>query len=138
MRPTIQHPKGTKQARASLAGDASCVRRARTFIETTLGEWKFSDQVDTAVLLTSELVTNAVVHARSGIEVHVQYRPEGVLRIEVVDDSFREPFRLNTASPDATAGRGLAILDTLASRWGVETLDTGKAVWFELAEYADC
>jgi hypothetical protein len=72
------------------------------------------------------------VHARSGIEVRVRYGDDGVLRIEVVDDSFREPFRLPNASAEATAGRGLAILDRLATRWGVDTLDTGKAVWFEL------
>ena len=72
------------------------------------------------------------MHARSGIEVHVEYRPDDVLRIEVKDDSFREPFRLRTQPADATAGRGLAILESLATRWGVDTLDGGKAVWFEL------
>ena len=95
-----------------------------------------ADKADVAVLLTSELVTNAVVHARSRIELVVrceQHAPHDVLRVEVVDQSFREPFRLHTQN-EATAGRGLAILDRLATRWGVQTLDTGKSVWFELIQ----
>jgi anti-sigma regulatory factor (Ser/Thr protein kinase) len=121
------------EAMTALAGDASSVQRARAFVKTTLNTWEMPDHAEVAVLLTSELVTNAVVHARSRIELRIRYQPNGVLRIEVVDESFREPFRLS-APTEATAGRGLAILDNLAARWGVQTLDTGKAVWFELVE----
>ncbi|MDQ1396675.1 MAG: hypothetical protein QOG64_1934 [Acidimicrobiaceae bacterium] len=119
-------------ARTGLANDATSARRARAFVASTLEDWGLTRLVDVATLLTSELVTNAVLHARSRIDLRMRQRPGGAVRVEVIDESFREPFRLQ-APAEATAGRGLAILDVLAARWGVDTLDTGKAVWFELA-----
>jgi anti-sigma regulatory factor (Ser/Thr protein kinase) len=84
----------------------------------------------TAELLISELASNAVRHARTPFEVQVWAGPAG-LRAEVVDGSVDLPV-LGDWGADADRGRGLRILDSLASAWGVERRAGAKAVWFEL------
>jgi anti-sigma regulatory factor (Ser/Thr protein kinase) len=86
-----------------------------------------------ARLLTSELATNAVVHGRTEFTVRVALWDERV-RVEVRDSNDRLP-RSGTDLPvDATRGRGLPLVDVIAPVWGVEPLDEGKSVWFELAQ----
>jgi anti-sigma regulatory factor (Ser/Thr protein kinase) len=82
-----------------------------------------------AVLLTSEIVTNAVRYA-GGVVLRLTARPDAI-RVSVHDDSTRMP---QLCSPTAIEerGRGLAIVSALASRWGCEPTASGKAVWFEL------
>lgn len=89
-------------------------------------------QVDDAVLLASELVTNGVLYARSPLVVALRADDEGI-RVEVGDASTALPAR-RRPGPMATSGRGLALLERLASRWGVEILPDGrgKTVWFEV------
>lgn len=88
---------------------------------------------DTAVLLTSEVVTNAVQHGHGRPRLSAVAGPEGV-RVEVGDDSDRSPV-VGAAEEDAPGGRGMAIVDGAADAWGV-TRDpsgrSGKVVWFEL------
>jgi anti-sigma regulatory factor (Ser/Thr protein kinase) len=86
---------------------------------------------ESAVLLTSEAVTNAIVHGRSEVRLVVSVA-DRTIRVEVGDDNSRLPVR---RPPDAGAldGRGLALLEAMATRWGVAALDVGKVVWFELA-----
>jgi len=79
----------------------------------------------------SELATNAVVHAGSDVEVAVRLLPDSV-RIEVVDRAPADILRPSTPPQDSESGRGLMLVETLASAWGVEPLETGKAVWFEV------
>ena len=87
--------------------------------------------VETAELLTSELVTNAVIHAGSPAELSVSVS-DGSVRVEVTDQAADRPV-LRRQSVDATGGRGLVIVDDLADRWGVVQIpDDGKTVWFEL------
>ena len=86
----------------------------------------------TAALLVSELVTNAVLHGRTAATVEV-HRPADVLRVSVRDDSAQLPAAGTSPSPESESGRGLAIVAMLANRWGVETVAGGKAVWFELS-----
>jgi signal transduction histidine kinase len=83
-------------------------------------------------LLVSELVTNAVVYARSRVTVVVESRGE-LLRVGVHDSSPELPVRVE-ADPTAESGRGLNIVDRLALRWGVdvEGRSPGKTVWFEI------
>ncbi len=88
------------------------------------------DVRDTVALLVSEVATNALVHGSGDVEVGVSRRP-GVLRVEVCDDSATLP-QPRAASPDAEGGRGLALVDALASAWGVEPRGRGKVVWFEV------
>jgi anti-sigma regulatory factor (Ser/Thr protein kinase) len=86
------------------------------------------DTSDVLHLLVSELVTNAVVHARTDVRLHLVVTPDEV-RVEVCDQAGLHP-RLRTHSASATTGRGIRLLSTLASAWGVEELDDGgKMVW---------
>lgn len=89
-------------------------------------------QADDTVLIASELVTNVVLYVRSPLVVALRVDDEGI-RVEVGDASTTLPAR-RPASTTATSGRGLAILERLASRWGAEILPDGrgKVVWFEV------
>ena len=84
-----------------------------------------------AVLLVSELVTNAYVHARAAPVLQVD-RAGRVLRVAVEDDDHHLPV-IEQVGEEALGGRGLAILHALASRWGAQPTRSGKTVWFELA-----
>jgi len=88
------------------------------------------DTSDTAALLTSELVTNAVLHGRSEVEMTVSI-PGTRLRVSVADENSRGP-QPQIEDAEALDGRGLQILSLLAAAWGVEPRPLGKAVWFEL------
>ncbi|MFE6178554.1 SpoIIE family protein phosphatase [Streptomyces sp. NPDC056464] len=127
----------TARAAASFDPVGRSVASARSFVRDTLQGWGFADIVDDAVVLTSELVTNAVVHAGTSADVLCLRSEEGV-RIEVAD---RYPEReiplqgspVNMGSPDREGGRGLQLCAALAGRWGVEYTPTHKQVWFQLA-----
>jgi len=113
--------------------DALTPRAARRFVSEALTGWDDGegDLTDTVTLLVSELVTNAVVHAGSDVEVMVRLTPTAA-RIEVTDASTD-----GVAPRDATAeedsGRGLALVGNLARRWGVRPAPGGgKTVWFEI------
>ncbi|CAL9293595.1 MULTISPECIES: SpoIIE family protein phosphatase [Streptomyces] len=126
----------TARAAASFEPVGRSVASARSFVRDTLQGWGFADIVDDAVVLTSELVTNAVVHAGTSADVLCLRSDEGV-RIEVAD---RYPEReiplqgaaVNMGSPDREGGRGLQLCAALAGRWGVEYTPTHKTVWFQL------
>lgn len=105
------------------------VQGARRFVAASLESWGF-DPGD-VTLLTSELATNAVLHARSPFRVTL-IRRGCRLRVEVADDNSRLP-AVALVPPDANSGRGLALVQTLAGAWGVETVETGKTIWFEVA-----
>lgn len=112
-------------------------RAARRFVADTLAAWDGTDEdlTDTVTLLVSELVTNAVGHAGSDVEVRVQLTPSTV-RVEVTDTANATGAALDPrpADAEATSGRGLAIVEGLARRWGVRPAagTGGKTVWFEL------
>jgi anti-sigma regulatory factor (Ser/Thr protein kinase) len=110
---------------------ATSVRAARRAVMERLSSSLDADQLDRAVLCTSEIVTNAIEHGSPPIELRIAHTRDSV-RIEVCDASPDLPRR---ARPRATSirGRGLLIVDKSADRWGVEELDEGKVVWFELA-----
>jgi PAS domain S-box-containing protein len=88
------------------------------------------DLCETAELVISEVVTNALVHAGTEVEVAARVGQDGV-RIEVSDGSTHFPTTKNYANLAAT-GRGLLLLEQVVDRWGVEPHDQGKTVWFEL------
>ena len=105
-------------------------RTARRFVGEALAEWECDDARDVVELLVSELVTNAVMHARSRADVAVVLRRD-VVRIEVGDESAEVPLPRQPA-PDARTGRGLELVGRMASAWGVEERQGGKVVWFEV------
>ncbi|MFJ2239979.1 SpoIIE family protein phosphatase [Streptomyces sp. NPDC087859] len=127
----------TARAAASFEPVGRSVASARSFVRDTLQGWGFADIVDDAVVLTSELVTNAVVHAGTTADVLCLRSDDGV-RIEVAD---RYPERevplqgslATMGSPDREGGRGLQLCAALAGRWGVEYTPTHKQVWFQIA-----
>jgi anti-sigma regulatory factor (Ser/Thr protein kinase)/transcriptional regulator with XRE-family HTH domain len=87
------------------------------------------DAIETAVLLTDELVTNSVVHSHSEwVEVHVTLAKDG-LRIEVSDGGAQA---ILPRTADAEGGWGLTLVAELATRWGVERNPGGKTIWVEL------
>jgi anti-sigma regulatory factor (Ser/Thr protein kinase) len=135
---------------------------ARRFVAERCRSWAVSDLRDSVELLTSELVTNGLLHARTPIEVAVCLSDDA-LRVSVHDHDPRPPMRraeradlladidevltrdLGGAEPDERhailsvgpagsigAGRGLLLVEALADEWGVEQYAGGKAVWFSL------
>jgi anti-sigma regulatory factor (Ser/Thr protein kinase) len=104
---------------------------ARALVQRLVAPHAPHGTVETAVLLTSELATNAVLHAQGEVVVRVQVGPD-LLTVTVTDTSPRTP-ALRTPRLDATGGRGLVLVEALSSRWGSRLVRGGKAVWFELA-----
>src|SRR3954453_2999192 len=110
--------------------DHAAAAKARRFISDTMRSWGYDDSVADAQLLVSELVTNAVLHARSATRVTVE-RNGRTLRVSVFDRNPARP-RLRELGPEAVTGRGLLLVDRIAQRRGVDTNDEGKCVWFEV------
>lgn len=122
-------------ARAKLAPELQSAGRARKFVDETLRRWDCGEQLDVVTLLVSEVVTNAIVHAGTEVEVSVELKEESV-RIEVTDKEAGLPKPRDAAEED-TSGRGLALVDAMASAWGVESRPGGKVVWFEVPRLDD-
>jgi anti-sigma regulatory factor (Ser/Thr protein kinase) len=107
------------------------VPAARHFASDAAVEMGAEDtSVGETELLVSELATNAVVHARTPMRVSVLHHGER-LRVEVRDDDPRPP-QPRQPDPMAPGGRGIMLVDMLATSWGVNGNDRGKTVWFEL------
>ncbi|WNI19829.1 SpoIIE family protein phosphatase [Actinacidiphila sp. ITFR-21] len=126
----------TARAAASFEPVGRSVAVARAFVRDTLHGWGFADVVDDAVVLTSELVTNAVVHAGTAADVTC-LRYETAVRVEVSDhyperEIPMQPRSRQFRDGDSEGGRGLLLCAALASRWGVEYTAAGKDVWFQL------
>lgn len=120
----------TTSASTDLPAHPLSARRARRFVLTALEAFDVRGLDEVAELLTSEVVTNAVVHAHSGVRVSVESVPGGA-RVSVADSNPLVP-ALRQPVHEAEHGRGLHLVDTLAHRWGVDAMGEGKAIWFEL------
>ncbi|MDA0172714.1 SpoIIE family protein phosphatase [Solirubrobacter taibaiensis] len=124
-------------AALALDGDLSEIRRARVFTTETLEAWGFDERLrDDALLITGELVTNAILHGRPPVELRLRRNPDH-LRIEVDDGAAAIPRKLRPTPAD-DHGRGLQLTAAVAHRWGTRPLSDGKSVWCELtlARYA--
>ena len=119
------------RSQRTLEHDIASGAVARRFMEETLRRWSCSEVLDVVNLLVSELVTNAVVHGGSEAEVSVVLTPDA-LRVEVGDQDPRLPVPKGVADDWATSGRGLALVETLSKAWGVEEVEGGKVIWFEV------
>lgn len=109
---------------------------AREELRALLHDWTREDQVDTAVLLTSELLGNVLVHTDQSAALAVRVlgeRGRRSLRIEVTDRGDELPHQ-RAPGELASSGRGLVLLDLLSQAWGVRPEPEGKTVWFELGE----
>lgn len=117
------------QAELTLPGVPSSVTLARHFVQDELMNWGLANLIWTATLLVSELAANSTLHARTDFTVRVALTD--TLRIEVTDGSLRTPTQRQYGA-DAVTGRGLLLVEELASRWGIRELPQGKTVWVEL------
>ena len=117
-------------AEVALHPEPSSVRAARKYVSDELTSVGLDDAAATAELLVSELVTNAILHARTPVRVSVDVVGD-VVRVTVADDSPRAP-QQRRHSVDSGTGRGLLLVERMATRWGVEVGSAGKVVWFEL------
>jgi Histidine kinase-like ATPase domain len=119
-------------ARAVFGGTPGEVSRARAFARQILGP---AAALDDALLLLTELCTNAVAHTASGdngtFEVTICQGP-GMLRVEVCDGGANQVPAPMRSDPAAGAGRGLVLVDVLAKRWGFCGGRKGRVVFFEL------
>ncbi|WP_433439634.1 SpoIIE family protein phosphatase [Nonomuraea sp. CA-141351] len=131
----------TRVSSTAFDGTPHAPAHARRFVRQVLGEWRLSHLAEDAVLLTSELVTNAVVHAGTGIELTCRLDADAdpaKLEIEVDDHHPARTILAAEPAPESTrtSGRGLALAGMLADAWGVTYTRTAKRVWVRM-ELAD-
>lgn len=149
------------EASVDLPKHSLSAREARRFVSEHCNGWRLGALRDDIVLPVSELVTNALVHGRSRVTLHVCLT-QSFVEVSVGDDNPRSPVmrpvRVNASSdidavaarldhlPDdprdpvlhegaagsITAGRGLQIVDVVADEWGTASLSPGKRVWFRV------
>lgn len=118
------------EASCSLEATETAPASARTFLAEALTLWDLDDVEQVVAVLTSELVTNVVRHVGGQLWLRIRWEPPA-LRIEVEDQISDLP-RLRSTNPMSDAGRGLRIVEGLATRWGSEPSRTGKTVWLEM------
>ena len=119
------------EARLDILPVSTGIGEARRFTKNQLQVWGQVDLVDTAILLISELVTNAILHGGEGAILTLLLN-DRTLRVEVQDASPALPV-VRSYSETATTGRGMVIVDSLSAAWGSFPVAGGKVVWFELA-----
>ena len=119
-----------------LSPTTESVPAARRFVRDLMIDSDTVADLDTASLLVTEIVTNAILHAMAPMTLRVEVSAH-VVRIEVRDGSQLPP-RVHAFSATAATGRGLRLLESLATRWGVRPEPGGgKVVWFEVGESSE-
>ncbi|MEV6939705.1 ATP-binding SpoIIE family protein phosphatase, partial [Streptomyces sp. NPDC051132] len=114
------------------------IAEARRHLRELLHDWASAEQVDAAVLLVSEMVTNVLVHTDADALLLAEVTSEGDgrrLRVEVFDTGDDLPHKRRPGEL-ASSGRGLMLIELLADTWGVEPRGEGKSIWFALHEPA--
>jgi PAS domain S-box-containing protein len=126
-----QRPTPPRVAHLRVEPTVGAVGEVRALLRLLLQSWRMPELLETdIVLLTSELITNAVVHAGTVTDVTVRYDGH-VVRVGARDRSHATP-AMSSQSPEAEGGRGVWLVQSLASSWGVDPLPDGKRVWFEV------
>lgn len=113
-----------------LPAHSSSPRRARQFVDEVLHRWDRDGSIDRLALIASELVTNAVRHAKTEITIELSAE-EGALHLEVFDRGDGRPEFIDP-DPGQPGGLGLPIVEALASSWGMRAREGGKGVWAEV------
>ena len=120
----------TRQTPLRLGPQLDAAARSRTYVRAALLGWGLQDLLDPVLLLTSEIVSNALLHTGTDMTVFMLQDGSGV-RVEVSDGSDVPPVRRRLSS-SATTGRGVQLLDSLADDWGWFPSEDGKSVWFQV------
>ncbi|AWW43208.1 ATP-binding protein [Streptomyces cadmiisoli] len=135
LRPTwrpVASSTGAPSYSGALQRDDQAAEDARKIVDIVLAVWRLEHLADDVKLIASELVSNAARHAR-GTVVRMVVTRTARYRVRVaVTDKSRDLPQLQIADPLAEAGRGLCLVDALASNWGVIPLPWGKQVWAEV------
>lgn len=108
------------------------VMHARRFTARTLRSWNVTEELDVALLVVSELVTNAIAHTQGEVRLDLTLAADR-LRIAVNDASPRAPVKPASVDWEATGGRGLLLVEAMSASWGSVPLSGGKQVWSEVA-----
>jgi anti-sigma regulatory factor (Ser/Thr protein kinase) len=130
MAPT--RPTELRGCRVRLTSGRLSAAQARREVKAAICAWDIPVEEDLAVLLTSELVTNAIKHEVTGIVTLAITCSCGELRVDVHDTSRFLPMLID-APLDAETGRGLMLVSTLSAEWGFYRTPAGKAVYFTIA-----
>ncbi|MFI6207365.1 SpoIIE family protein phosphatase [Streptomyces sp. NPDC051041] len=137
--PAAVHPLVRRTMLTVAQAEPERIAQARQQLRELLHDWSSPDEVDSAVLLLSELLTNVLVHTDTDALLLVEMRgaPGGRrMRVEVTDASDDLPHRRSPGEL-ASSGRGLMLIELLAHTWGVDPRGQGKSIWFEFHESAD-
>jgi hypothetical protein len=124
------HWSGVGTRAIALPSEPDAARRARTFVHEALHAWRLEDADHLAELLTDELVSNVVRHVGLPMEVRTSHNGTSV-RVEVDDASTQPPIRRDPEQFDEH-GRGILLVESAASDWGVDVRADGKTIWFEV------
>ncbi|WP_326841792.1 SpoIIE family protein phosphatase [Streptomyces sp. NBC_01558] len=108
------------------------VRHARRYTRRALRTWGVADHTDAALLIVSELVTNALVHTDGQVRLDLTLIHRR-LRIAVADNSARTPIKPTSIGWEATGGRGILLVEAMSDTWGTVPVSGGKQVWSELS-----
>ncbi|GGY11129.1 ATP-binding SpoIIE family protein phosphatase [Streptomyces minutiscleroticus] len=117
-------------AEVTLSVEPASVATGRHFLRHHLRSWSLASLADTALLLASELLTNAVCHAQGPLTLRIWHSARE-LGVEVSDHSVPRP-RARIAEASEENGRGLMLVEALADAWGTRATAVGKTVWFTL------
>ncbi|MFD3542648.1 ATP-binding protein [Streptomyces sp. NPDC058662] len=125
-------PVRGQRRRLALAGVRGPVAKGRDFAREALRDWGWdgTETADDTLLLVSELLTNASLHAGGCLELVLT--AGDVLRVEVYDATTVLPHRHPAPQRGVPGGHGLYIVERLSDRWGAAAHDRGKAVWVEV------
>jgi anti-sigma regulatory factor (Ser/Thr protein kinase) len=119
------------ETRFEVPPEPSAVARVRALVRSALAGTIDEHVLDTIVLLTSEVVTNAILHAKTPSVLRLR-RLSDVVRVEVTDGSSALPER-RVFDFASASGRGLALVEAVAARWGTDRAASSKTVWFEVS-----
>ena len=122
-----------RTASLDVPAEASAPGIARGWLRTMLARWDVDEDLrHRAMLGVNELVTNALLHARSPAHVELDLDDRRLL-VLVTDRGLGAPVAVQDNDPSAVRGRGLALVQALADAWGNERTSRGTTVWFELS-----
>ncbi|MFE5940921.1 SpoIIE family protein phosphatase [Streptomyces sp. NPDC056480] len=136
-RPVGTIPEAPRRTLMTIAqAEPERIAAAREQVRQLLHDWRDEEQLDSAVLMVSEMVTNVLVHTDGDALLVAEVacgEKARRLRVEVSDGSDELPHKRHPGEM-ASSGRGLVLMEMLADAWGVDPRGEGKAIWFELNE----